>query len=490
MDRAMSARFGALLSVVALLVLACTAAPASQAPASQAPGSQAPSSRAPASQAPASQAPAATATPAAVASCQTDTARTQIEVQGWWTTGGEANGFNKIIALFNDANPGLCVYNAAIAGGAGSVAQGRIKAAVLAGLPPDTFQVHMGHELLDTYVNIPGGSVMAPLDELFTANGWDDQFPQNVLDIISFDGHPYSVPLNIHRANVLWFNEAIFEANNLEAPATWADFETAAATLKTAGITPLAIGDNGIWTNGMIFETILIGTLGADGFNGLWTGDTAWDDPLVTAALEEYAKVLDPANGWINEDHGALTWDQAVDKLIDGSAAMTIMGDWANGDFTAKDFADYGWAPAPGNAEIFQALSDSFGMPCVRQGDTCTVAHPDGIKAFLTWLGSPETQAIFNPYKGSIAANTTAGDPPAGELQYNDYQKSAQADWTADTIVPSMEHGAAANPAWKSAIEDVLTTFVIDLDVEVAQSALTTAGEPFLAGLNGVIAAR
>lgn len=464
MDSPMSKRLSALLGVVALLVLACGGAPATQKPAT--PGASAPAS-----------APATAAAPtptAAAASCQADTAKTQVEVQGWWTTGGEADGFNKIMALFNAAHPDLCVYNAAIAGGAGSVAQGRIKAAVLAGLPPDTFQVHMGHELLDTYVNIPGGSVMAPLDDLFAANGFNTQFPQNVLDIISADGHPYSVPLNIHRANELWYNQAIFTANHLTAPVTWADFETAAAALKTAGVTPLAIGDSGIWANGMVFETILIGTLGADGFNGLWTGATAWTDPKVTDALNEYRKVLDPATGWVNSDHSSLSWDQAADKLIDNSAAMTIMGDWANGEFTNKHFADYGWAPAPGNADIYQALSDSFGLPN-------KAAHPDATKLWLAYLGSADAQAIFNPYKGSIAANTTSGDPPAGELQYNDYQKSAASDWKTNTIVPSMEHGAAANPAWSSAINDVLTLFVADLDVAAAQTALASAAGGFTA---------
>ena len=223
----------------------------------------------------------------------------------------------------------------------------------------------------------------------------------------------------------------------------------------------------------MIFETILIGTLGADGFLGLWTGATAWDDPLVTAALNEYKKVLDPATGWVNSDHSSLSWDQAADKLIDGTAAMTIMGDWANGEFTAKNFTGYGWAPAPGNDQIYQALSDSFGLPKLAP-------HQDAAKLFLAYLGAATTQAVFNPYKGSIAANVTSGDPPAGELQYNDYQKSAQTDWKTNTIVPSMEHGAAANPAWSSAVNDVLTSFVTDLDVAAAQAALVTAASGFV----------
>ena len=41
------------------------------------------------------------------------------------------------------------------------------------------------------------------------------------------------------------------------------------------------------------------------------------------------------------------------------------------------------------------------------------------------------------------------------------------ADWREDTVVPSMEHGAASSPAWKSAIEAALTTFATGGDVGV-----------------------
>ena len=31
--------------------------------------------------------------------------------------------------------------------------------------------------------------------------------------------------MNIHRANVLWYNEKVFVDNNLQPPATWAEFK-------------------------------------------------------------------------------------------------------------------------------------------------------------------------------------------------------------------------------------------------------------------------
>ena len=415
--------------------------------------------------------PTASSAASGATTCKEAANATPVEAVSWWTTGGESSGFNAIINKFNCDNPTYWVSNSAIAGGAGSVAQAALQSRVLAGNPPDTFQVHMGHELLDTYVT-PG--YMDNIDDLYTANGWTTQFPQGVLNIVSAKDstgtlHYYSVPLDIHRANVLWFNKTVFSSNNLTAPTTWADFLTDAAALKAKGITPLAVGDNGIWASGMLLEDVLLAQLGSDGFNGLWTGATSWSSADVTTALNTFQQVL----GFVNTDHSSLTWDQAADYLIPAAgaqpkAAMTIMGDWAAGEFDNKGFTDYGYAAAPGTTGIYQALADSFGVPKAAK-------QKAGVKLFLTLLGSAAGQDIFNPYKGSVPANTQAGNPPATAKQYSTYQKWAMGEWKTDKIVPSMEHGAAAAPSWKGAVETAVTSFVATPDVAALQTALVQA---------------
>ena len=429
-------RLGVALATVAFVVAACN-----QGTATTAPGGS------------------ASATDAAAA-CASGT--TKIEVQSWWTTGGEATGLEKLFAKFNKDNPTLCAYNAAIAGGAGTNAKAAIKTRTLAGTPPDTFQVHMGHELLDTYVDISAGSVLSPLD---TSIIDPSKFPAGVIQIISGkDGKPYTVPVNIHRANVLWYNKKVFSDNNLQPPTTWDEFKTVADTLKGKGITPLAMGGKDNFEAQQVFETVLIGTLGADGYKGLWTGSTDWAGADVTKAIDTFKTVLT----YTNNDSTSLTWDQANQMVIDGKAGMTIMGDWADGDYTAKKFTDYGWALAPGNDGVYDALSDTFGLPKGAK-------HPDGMKAFLTLLGSAEAQDIFNPLKGSIPARIDAGNPPAGEKQYDDYLKSALADWKVDSIVPSLEHGAAAKSSWKSAINDAIVLFQQSGDVAGLQATLASS---------------
>jgi glucose/mannose transport system substrate-binding protein len=384
--------------------------------------------------------------------------KTKVEVFSWWTTGGESAGLQKLMDQFNTANPKYEVFNAAVAGGAGSNAKAVLKTRMLGGDPPDSFQVHMGHELIDTWVTT---NYMVALDDVYSKYGFNDVFPKGVLDIVSYNGHPWSVPVNIHRANVLWYNKSVMSANGID-PSTLSTFDgwqAAAEKLKAAGIAPLALGDNGPWAAVNLFETVLIGTLGADNYKGLWTGATDWNGADVTTALNNFKMML----GYINSDHAALSWDQANQLVIDGKAAMTIMGDWVDGDYIAKKFTGYGWAPPPGDKGIYDALSDTFGLPKGAK-------HAEATKMFLGVLGSKQGQEAFNILKGSICARKDCD-----YSKFDTYLQSSAADWKTDTIVPSLAHGAAASEGWLTSLTDVIAKFVTDLDVATAQTGLAQA---------------
>ena len=115
---------------------------------------------------------------------------------------------------------------------------------------------------------------------------------------------------------------------------------------------------------------------------------------------------------------------------------MTIMGDWIDADYTSKKFTDYGWTTTPGNAGIYDALSDGFGLPKGAK-------DVEQVKNWLRMIGTPEAQDIFNPLKGSVPVNVYAGNGA-----YDPYLKSAIADWKSQTVVASLAHGAAASESW------------------------------------------
>jgi glucose/mannose transport system substrate-binding protein len=382
----------------------------------------------------------------------------ELEIFSWWTTGGEAAGLQELYDLYETScSSDVNITNTAIAGGAGSNARQVLTTRMLGGDPPGSFQVHMGHELLDTWVTT---DYMEPLNTLFQEEGWDSSvFPQGVLDIISYEGDPYSVPVNIHRANVLWYNKKVFEDNNLQPPTTFDEFFAVADALQAEGITPLALGDQEIFASVQLLETTLLGSLGPDAYNGLWTGETDWNGAEVTDAINTYKEML----SYVNDDHSSLTWDQANDLVINGTAAMTIMGDWVDADNKAKNFADSGWVPSPGTSGMYDALSDTFGLPKDAPNESA-------VNCWLKLVGSREGQEAFNPLKGSICARTDC-DPSL----FDTYLQSAMEDWKTDTIVPSLAHGAAASQGWAQEASDAVTAFVTDGDVGSLQSRLAAA---------------
>ena len=83
---------------------------------------------------------------------QAPVAAGKLEIFSWWTAGGEAEGLNAMYKIFQAKYPGVEIINATVAGGAGSAAKAVLATRMQAGDPPDSFQVHAGHELIDSWV--------------------------------------------------------------------------------------------------------------------------------------------------------------------------------------------------------------------------------------------------------------------------------------------------------------------------------------------------
>lgn len=380
----------------------------------------------------------------------------ELEIFSWWA-GDEGPALEALIARYSEINPDVEVINATVTGGSGVNAKAVLKTRMLGGDPPDSFQVHAGQELIGTWVV---ADRMEDLTPLFEEQGWMEAFPQGLLDLISTDEGIWSVPVNIHRSNVLWFVPSKLEEWGVEVPASWADFLAICPTLKEAGVTPLALGEN--WTVNHLWESVALSILGADGWNGLWDGSVSFTSPEAVAVWDTFGQVLDCTN----EDAASLSWQQATDMVVGGTAAFNVMGDWAAGYMVTTlglvPGEGFGWAAAPGTDGVFMMLSDSFGLPVGAK-------NRDAALAWLTLLGSAEGQDIFNPLKGSIPANL-GGDVTNGDL-YNPYLQSAAADWASNTIVGSLVHGAVAPESFTSNFATVMEIFLTSRDATATANA-------------------
>ncbi|MGE8078711.1 ABC transporter substrate-binding protein [Peribacillus loiseleuriae] len=385
----------------------------------------------------------------------------KLDIFSWWTGAGEEDGLKALIALFEEKYPDIPIENAAVAGGAGTNAKAVLASRMQGNDPPATFQVHGGSELNDSWV---AADKMENLNELYKEEGWNDKFPKELIDLVSKDGNIYSVPVNIHRSNVLWYNKKIFDENGLKAPTTFTEFFYVADALKAKGITPLALGDKEPWTATHLFETILLGVLGPEDYKKLWTGDIALDDVKVMEAAEVFKKMLT----YVNEDHSSRNWQDASQLVGNGEAAMNVMGDWAKGyfvnDLKLAVNEDFGYVPTPETAGDFMVITDTFGLP---KG----LKNGDDVKKFLGVLGSVEGQDAFNPLKGSIPARIDSD-----VSKYDQYGKDTIEDFKTANLTPSLAHGSAAPEGFVTKVNQAVNIFVTQGDVKQFVGSLKSAG--------------
>lgn len=383
-----------------------------------------------------------------------------VEIFSWWTGAGEEDGLLALIDLFNELHPEIEVKNAAVAGGAGTNAKAVLATRMQGNDPPSTFQVHGGEELNKSWV---AADKMAPLNDLYKENDWMDKFPEALIDLVSSDGNIYSVPVNIHRGNVIFYNMEIFEKHGIEVPTTLDEFFTVAEKLKDAGVTPLALGDKETWEATQIFENVLAAELGTEDYIKLFAGEIDFTDSRVVSAAEKFGKILD----YVNDDHASRNWQDSAQLVAEGEAAMLNMGDWAKGyfvnDLKLVTNEDYGYFAFPGTEGDFAVITDTFGMP---KG----IDNVESTKQFLTVLGSVEGQDAFNPLKGSIPARIDA-DP----TKYDDYGKDTIEDFKTAKLFPSLAHGSAASEGFVTKANQAINIFVTQRDVDNFIDALQNA---------------
>ena len=196
---------------------------------------------------------------------------------------------------------------------------------------------------------------------------WKDTINPGALGLYAQDGKQYGVPFDLGMVG-FWYNKDQFTQAGITAPpTTWDEFLTDVGKLKTAGITPIALGGKDKWPGMFWWAYLALRAGGKDAMqNAISTGD--WSGPSFVTAGTELKKLidLDPfQKGFL-----AAPWDGAGGQaatMATGKAAMQLMGQWAPGTMDAnspdkKGIGDaLGWFPFPALAGGAGAADDAFG---------------------------------------------------------------------------------------------------------------------------------
>jgi glucose/mannose transport system substrate-binding protein len=382
---------------------------------------------------------------------ETDNAADEVklEVFSWWVQPGEIEALQALFDLHKSEHPNQRIFNAVEE--SGPVAKQVLADRLEAGNPPDLFQQN-AYEMRAFIAEHPGD--VQPLDELFAEQGLADAIAPEVIDAITVDGHIYSVPINAHRENSLFYNKQLFKEHDLEAPATLDDFLAACETLKQAGVTPVALSTSQSWIISKLFISLAMGSMGGSAFRDYFSGDAPLDEVAFADAIDVLDTVL---TNYIDVEQAATDgygWTQCTEAVFRGDAAMLLHGDWAKGYFSRLGWTpdvDFGVVGAPGASEVFLYGTDVFGVPTGAK-------HSEEAFEFVRTIASKEGQVAFNTYKGSSPVRF---DVPTDEF-----------DPMAQQVIADFENAEIRiTLQWQNTWDEALGAFAMDHDHDALLAA-------------------
>lgn len=382
----------------------------------------------------------------------------EVEVLHWWTSGGEAKS-NAVLKEMLEKQ-GHTWKDFAVAGGGGESAMTVLKTRAVSGNPPSAAQIK-GHDIQE-WASL---GFLANLNGEAAAGQWDRIIPPMITRIMKYNDEYVAVPVNVHRVNWIWANPEVFRKSGAQIPTNLEQFFSAAEKIKAAGFIPLAYGGQP-WQDVTVFETLALDLLGPQDYVKAFV-----DLDMATLSGDKMVQVFSrfqQLHDYIDASSPGRDWNAATSMVINGEAAMQIMGDWAKGEFSAagkKPGKDYLCIPALGTAGEFIYNIDSFVFFELSEKENIAAQQ-----ALAKTILDPEFQQIFNLNKGSIPVRTDLDMAKFDQCAVDSMREFKSAAGSGD-LVPSLAHGMATTSYAQAAIFDVVSNFFNDRHADPRQAA-------------------
>jgi multiple sugar transport system substrate-binding protein len=244
------------------------------------------------------------------------------------------------------------------------------------------------------------------VSDVWEANGLNEQL-KSAAASMTIDGKKWGVPYTYYQWGI-YYRKDIFAEQGITPPTTWAELLAASEKLKSAGITPFAIGTKALWPTGGWFDYLNLRVNGYEFHMELTAGKVPYTDPRVKAVFEKWGELVKA--GYFLENHAAIDWQDAIPQMVQGKAAMYLMG-----NFAVATMKDGGLKEEQIGFMQFPKITD--GIPMAEEAPTDTFHIPSGAKnkadakTFLAYLTSPEAQAKMNATLGQLPVNNKAEKP-------------------------------------------------------------------------------
>ncbi|MEM7267689.1 MAG: extracellular solute-binding protein [Pseudomonadota bacterium] len=267
---------------------------------------------------------------------------------------------------------------------------------VLTADAPDLANWYAGNRMLP-YVN---AGLFEPVDDVWEENGLNDTLGSAAASM-TIDGKKWGVPYTYYQWGV-YYRKDIFEKLGIAVPTNWEEFKAAGATLNENGIKPITIGTKYLWTAGGVFDYLNLRTNGYTFHMDLTQGKVAWTDLRVRQTMANWKELLD-AGFWI-DNHAAYSWQEALAPMVQGEAAMYVMGNFAVAPLRDAGLTDdqlgFFQFPLinPDIAVAEEAPTDTIHIPA-------NAKNKEDAKKFLAFLAKADVQTKINKTLGQLPIN-------------------------------------------------------------------------------------
>lgn len=237
------------------------------------------------------------------------------------------------------------------------------------------------------------------ISDVWESAGLMEKFPKAFQSISFKDGKAYFLPETYYWWAV-YYRKSIFEKHGLSTPKTWDELMATCAKLKEAGITPFTIGTKYRWTAAAWFDYMNMRVNGTPFHMDLMFGKVPYNDPKVLNVFDYWKQMLD--NGYFLENAASYSWQEALQFMVRGEAAMYLMGQFIMDSVPEDVQADMDFFQFPiidANVPVGEdAPTDGYMIPK-------KAANPEAAKKFLAFLASEQAQKIQVEKTGRIVTN-------------------------------------------------------------------------------------
>jgi len=299
----------------------------------------------------------------------------------------------QIVAMFMERYPDIRVEHSQVEH---ETFKQAIRTYLAASPPPDVLTWFAGNRM--RFFSERG--LAADITDVWMENDWEDVMPAGVQRLSAVGDAYYFVP-QAYYWWAMYYRTDIYDELGLSVPETWDAFLDNCRALDDAGYIPVTLGSRFGWPAAGWFDYLNMRVNGPEFHIRLLDGLESYESEEVRNTFAHWQQAMDA--GCFIDNPAAYNWQEAAEFVIQGEAAMYLMGQFIL-DVFPEDQAQH--------LDFFRFPIIDPALPVGEEAPTdghfiaAGSANMEAAKLFAAFLGSREVNELWAREAGRLVPRT------------------------------------------------------------------------------------